>query len=107
MRSIVLGCLSISTIKHAIGFEHEQSRTDRDKYVKIIWKNIIPGKEEYFEKYGAINITGFGQPYDYLSVMHYESKSFTKNGKDAIVPIKRKVYPVNSIECSMINMILF
>ncbi|XP_026161369.1 meprin A subunit beta-like [Mastacembelus armatus] len=45
--SIGKNCDRLGTVEHefmhALGFWHEQSRADRDDYVKIIWDHIKPG----------------------------------------------------------------
>ena len=76
------GCVHTSVIlhefMHALGFFHEQSRTDRDDYVTIHWDNIKPGKEHNFKKYGQDRIDHLGAKYDTCSVMHYFSTAFAK-----------------------------
>ncbi|XP_034435235.1 meprin A subunit alpha [Hippoglossus hippoglossus] len=64
---------------HALGFYHEQSRSDRDNYVKIWWDQIEEGMEHNFKKYEDDFITDLNTPYDYESVMHYRPLSFNKN----------------------------
>ena len=45
--SLGRGCVYQSTttheIIHALGWHHEQNRDDRDKYVEILWQNVITG----------------------------------------------------------------
>jgi len=64
---------------HAIGFYHEQSRTDRDDYVTINWGNIQAGTENNFNKYTASQVDPQGVTYDYGSIMHYSAYSFAVN----------------------------
>ncbi|KAM7405716.1 hypothetical protein PAMP_000143 [Pampus punctatissimus] len=80
------GCLNTKTVQHevlhALGFHHEQVRSDRDTYVKILTENIWPGRERNFEKVGTNNL---GTPYDFKSVMHYSNFAFSKNGRPTII----------------------
>ena len=59
---------------HAIGFWHEQSRPDRDLYIRIIFENIKEGKESQFTKYSRQSVDSLGVPYDFNSIMHYAEK---------------------------------
>lgn len=70
-------------LMHALGFFHEHTRPDRDKFVKILWDNIKRDHDEQF-KIRKRGVTTLGQPYDFQSIMHYSNKEFSKNNKDTI-----------------------
>ncbi|XP_072543061.1 hatching enzyme 1.2-like [Salminus brasiliensis] len=71
-------------LNHALGFYHEQTRSDRDRYVRINWENINPAMQYNFNKENTNNLN---TPYDYSSVMHYGKTAFSINGLDSITPI--------------------
>ena len=62
--SIGRGCgikgIAIHELMHALGFWHEQSRNDRDHYIRIMWNNIIQSK---FQK----RVSGGAVPY-YIAI---------------------------------------
>ncbi|KAI6236084.1 Metalloendopeptidase [Aphelenchoides besseyi] len=71
---------------HCVGLFHEQSRSDRDSYVNILYNNIQPGMQSQFEKYSPVTIQNLGTSYDYSSIMHYGPTAFSRNGLPTIVP---------------------
>ncbi|KAK6469098.1 high choriolytic enzyme 1-like [Huso huso] len=83
------GCVYKATAQHelihALGFYHEQSRPDRDSYVRINWQYIPADQVSNFYKQ---DINTLGMPYDYTSIMHYGRDAFSNTtGKFTIVPI--------------------
>uniref|UniRef100_A0A1I7VDT6 Metalloendopeptidase n=1 Tax=Loa loa TaxID=7209 RepID=A0A1I7VDT6_LOALO len=88
--SLGTGCIQkgiiMHELMHAVGFFHEQSRTDRDKHITILWGNIQPGMQGQFEKYDHGMIDSLGADYDYDSIMHYGSRAFSRNGQPTLLP---------------------
>ncbi|KAJ4937885.1 hypothetical protein JOQ06_002514 [Pogonophryne albipinna] len=82
------GCLYHSTVQHellhALGFNHEQCRSDRDQHIRILWENIQTGWAYAFDKINTLNLN---TPYDYNSVMQYHRYAFSGNNKPTMVPI--------------------
>ncbi|XP_068539932.1 astacin-like metalloendopeptidase isoform X1 [Anas acuta] len=94
------GCMDKGAIQHemnhALGFIHEQARSDRDKFVKIVWEHIMAGEQGNFGKVKSKNL---GLPYDYSSVMHYGAYDFSSApGKPTIVPIPNPSVPIGQRE---------
>ncbi|XP_069979034.1 protein SpAN isoform X3 [Penaeus vannamei] len=81
--SIGDGCSSLGIvvheIGHAIGFYHEQSRSDRNDSIHVNEENIIDGKEGNFGREPHHRLDSKGIPYDYTSIMHYGGFGFSKN----------------------------
>ena len=72
----------VHEILHAAGLWHEQSRSDRDQNIQILWENIEESKKHNFNKHISDGID-IGN-YDCNSIMHYSSMAFSKNGLPTI-----------------------
>ncbi len=75
----------IHEIAHAAGLWHEQSRVDRDLFVIVLTANIIPIQLHNFNKH--INDGTPIGPYDFASLMHYNSTFLSANGQPTMVAI--------------------
>ena len=96
------GCMEYATIihemMHVVGFYHEHGgwlgrrafriteRWDRDNFIDIIWQNIDRGALDQFGKVDLSKTSYYGQPYDYKSILHYDSLAFSKNGFPTMLP---------------------
>jgi len=78
--SLDSGCwhkgIVLHEMMHSLGAYHEQSRPDRDEHVKIHFENIKRNMRYNFRKKTEKDIDSLGTPYDYKSIMHYDSKAF-------------------------------
>ena len=72
-------------IGHALGFFHEQSRADRDDYIRVMTNNILQGFENGFDKLTSDQATTLNLGYDYASIMHYGATTFARQGTSALV----------------------
>ncbi|GFT58863.1 astacin-like metalloprotease toxin 1 [Trichonephila clavipes] len=93
--SLGVGCLDLGTIMHelmhAIGFKHEQNRSDRDDYLTIHWNNVQQGFEHNFAKLKP-HENWLINEFDYHSLMIYSETSFSKDGiLKTMVPKKKGI----------------
>ena len=77
---------AVHELMHALGWYHTQSRSDRDSYVDIHFENM---DEEWQYQFKVKNSNVYEQvqkcrPYNYGSIMHYDDKAGSNNGKNTI-----------------------
>ncbi len=85
---------------HALGLLHEQSRSDRDGHVRVIWQNITD-RSQYDKEAGSAD-AGL---YDAASIMHYAVETFALDGQNVTmeaipsgVPLKTERYSPGDID---------
>ena len=61
------------------------------------------GYKEAFAKFSKYRIDSRGIRYDYVSVMHYGDKSFTKNGRPTIEAKDRAIHQLGNTELSELD----
>jgi hypothetical protein len=77
---------AIHEIGHTVGLWHEQSREDRDRFIRIIYANILDGMAYNFDQH-IVDGDDVGD-YDYGSIMHYPADAFSRNGLPTIEPLQ-------------------
>jgi len=99
-------------LMHAVGFEHEHMRSDRDDHIVIYWENI-PTQWYYAFKKLRPEQNRLLTEFDYGSIMLYGSNSFakvwnqytmkTKDGR--LLPEAYEKYSMTAIDAKRINLL--
>lgn len=69
------GSILMHELGHAFGLTHEHQRADRDRYIRVLWENLEP---EHRYSYAVLRFAIEDSPYDFASIMHYDTGTFSK-----------------------------
>lgn len=85
-------------IMHALGFIHEQSRSDRDRYIRILWENIEEARHPEYQIAPEffLQLLPYGR-FDFRSIMMYKTDTF------ALSPRQPTMESLNGVEISPVE----
>lgn len=84
---------------HAFGITHTHRRKDRKKYISINYENIDTKNKYQFDVCSTCTIPDKeNNPYECDSIMHYNARDGSNNGKDTIVSINPDKCPPEALQ---------
>ena len=95
----------IHEIGHTVGFWHEQSRPDRDEYIRVLHNNIVSAFKSNFDLLPNTSINSLGIGYDYNSIMQYKEYTFGKNGKKTLEALDTSIPLGRAVELSKLDIL--
>lgn len=108
--SLGKGCPGVGVVvhefMHALGYWHEQSRPDRDQFIKVHWDNIKEKMKHNFNKCTTSRCDTQGHAYDTTSVMQYATWAFAMDrSKPSMTKIgcPNEVWPKDSCKLGQYN----
>jgi hypothetical protein len=88
-------------IGHVLGLLHEQSRSDRNQHVKVLWDHIKPEERKQFCRvlYRKNPLAGdISNRYDFGSIMHYRLDAFSTCSPGSLTESCKTLVPINQDE---------
>lgn len=91
----------VHEIMHALGFVHEHSRPERDRYVQIVWDNVLP---EFWPQFAIVPDTmvhdyaGSVFDFDFHSVMLYGPNFFSIDPVNKPTMISKTKAPIEPVK---------
>ncbi|XP_075911356.1 uncharacterized protein LOC142906764 [Petromyzon marinus] len=83
-------------LMHALGFQHEHCRSDRDKYITVQEDNIEEDEQRQFR---LLDTSDFDLPYDYMSITHYDRCAFSVDGMSPTIIPKSETATIGQRDC--------